>query len=152
MFIHAQGQQSEWALTKRHESEDKFGIQICGNRPELMIKCAELLSNELDIDFVDINVRWPIITHFFGLFSQSGCPIDLVFRQGAGSGLMQRPPRMKRIVMGMSSVMDIPLTVKIRTGVSRNTLIAEPLIPKLISWGASAITVRRIAAHSFASY
>ena len=53
-----QGQQSEWALTKRHESEDKFGIQICGNRPELMIKCAELLSNELEIDFVDINVSW----------------------------------------------------------------------------------------------
>ena len=54
---------------------------------------------------------------------------------------MQRLPRMKRIVTGMSSVMDIPLTVKIRTGVSKNTLIAQPLIPKLISWGASAITV-----------
>ena len=50
------GQPSEWALTRRHESEEIFGIQVCGGKPEVMVKVAELLNNEVDVDFVDINV------------------------------------------------------------------------------------------------
>lgn len=60
------GQQSEWALTKRHKSEDIFGIQICGSKVEQVTKAAEVLNNEVDVDFIDLNM---------------GCPIDLVFNQ-----------------------------------------------------------------------
>lgn len=61
-----QGQQSEWALTKRHKSEDIFGIQICGPKVEQVTKAAEVLNTEVDVDFIDLNM---------------GCPIDLVFKQ-----------------------------------------------------------------------
>ncbi|ORE23439.1 FMN-linked oxidoreductase [Rhizopus microsporus] len=61
-----QGQQSEWALTKRHKSEDIFGIQICGSKVEQVTKACEVLNNEVDVDFIDLNM---------------GCPIDLVFKQ-----------------------------------------------------------------------
>ncbi|KAI9278071.1 hypothetical protein BY458DRAFT_565654, partial [Sporodiniella umbellata] len=61
-----QGQQSEWALTKRHKSEDIFGIQICGSKVEQVTKAAEVLNTEVDVDFIDLNM---------------GCPIDLVFKQ-----------------------------------------------------------------------
>ncbi|XP_071496553.1 tRNA-dihydrouridine(47) synthase [NAD(P)(+)]-like [Diadema antillarum] len=121
-----QGQTSEWALLKRHPSEDVFGVQLCGGYPDTMTKCAELLSNTIDIDFIDVNV---------------GCPIDLVYHKGAGSGLMNRMGKFQEIVRGMSSVLDIPLTVKMRTGIQEGKLIAHKVIPQVLNWGASVVTV-----------
>ncbi|XP_012688386.2 tRNA-dihydrouridine(47) synthase [NAD(P)(+)]-like isoform X2 [Clupea harengus] len=121
-----QGQTSEWALLKRHESEDLFGVQLEGCFPDTMTRCAELLNDNIDVDFVDIN---------------SGCPIDLVFKKGGGCGLMMRTNKFEQIVRGMNSVLDVPLTVKIRTGVQEKTNIAHKLIPELKKWGASLITL-----------
>lgn len=41
-------------------------LQIEGCFPDTMTRCAELINNNADVDFVDIN---------------SGCPIDLVFKK-----------------------------------------------------------------------
>jgi hypothetical protein len=38
-----QGQQSEWALLKRHPCEDLFGVQICGAHPDSVARCVQLL-------------------------------------------------------------------------------------------------------------
>ena len=42
------------------ESRD---CQVCGGYPDAMARCAQLLDERVDVDFVDIN---------------SGCPIDLI--------------------------------------------------------------------------
>uniref|UniRef100_A0A3Q1JMH0 tRNA-dihydrouridine(47) synthase [NAD(P)(+)] n=1 Tax=Anabas testudineus TaxID=64144 RepID=A0A3Q1JMH0_ANATE len=115
-----QGQQSEWALLKRHESEDLFGVQVEGCFPDTMTRCAELINNNADVDFVDIN---------------SGCPIDLVYKKGGGCGLMTRTRKFEQIVKGMNYVLDVPLTVKIRTGVQEKCSIAHKLIPEMKNWG-----------------
>lgn len=119
---------SEWALLKRHYSEDIFGAQLCGAFPDTMTKCAELLQNEVPIDFVDINL---------------GCPIDLVFKQGAGSALMGRHTKLEQIVRGMKHVLDIPLTVKMRTGISDKKVSwnAHKLITNLKLWDVSLVTL-----------
>ncbi|XP_053718318.1 tRNA-dihydrouridine(47) synthase [NAD(P)(+)]-like [Synchiropus splendidus] len=121
-----QGQQSEWALLKRHESEDLFGVQVEGCFPDTMTKCAELINNNIEVDFVDIN---------------SGCPIDLVYKKGGGCGLMTRTKKFAQIIKGMNYVLDVPLTVKIRTGVQEKTNIAHKLIPEMKKWGVSMITL-----------
>ncbi|XP_047461121.1 tRNA-dihydrouridine(47) synthase [NAD(P)(+)]-like isoform X2 [Mugil cephalus] len=121
-----QGQQSEWALLKRHESEDLFGVQVEGCFPDTMTRCAELINNNADVDFVDIN---------------SGCPIDLVYKKGGGCGLMTRTRKFEQIIKGMNYVLDVPLTVKIRTGVQEKSNIAHKLIPEMKNWGVSMITL-----------
>lgn len=121
-----QGNVSEWALLKRHPCEDIFGIQICGSYPDTMTRCAELIENECNVDFIDINM---------------GCPIDLVFHKGAGSALMHRPKRLFDIVKSMKKVMTIPLTCKMRTGVETKKNNAHVIIPQLRDCGVSLCTV-----------
>ncbi|NXA68708.1 DUS3L synthase, partial [Mohoua ochrocephala] len=121
-----QGQSSEWALLKRHHTEDIFGVQLEGAFPDTMTKCAELLNRTIEVDFVDINV---------------GCPIDLVYKKGGGCALMTRSNKFEQIVRGMNSVLDVPLTVKIRTGVQEKMNVAHKIIPRIREWGASMVTL-----------
>ncbi|XP_045404876.1 tRNA-dihydrouridine(47) synthase [NAD(P)(+)]-like [Lemur catta] len=121
-----QGQTSEWALLKRHQCEDIFGVQLEGAFPDTMTKCAELLNRTIDVDFVDINV---------------GCPIDLVYKKGGGCALMHRSAKFQQIVRGMNQVLDVPLTVKIRTGVQERVNLAHRLLPDLWDWGAALVTL-----------
>ncbi|NWI48911.1 DUS3L synthase, partial [Calyptomena viridis] len=121
-----QGQSSEWALLKRHHTEDIFGVQLEGAFPDTMTKCAELLNRTIEVDFVDINV---------------GCPIDLVYKKGGGCALMTRSNKFEQIVRGMNSVLDVPLTVKIRTGVQEKVNVAHKIIPRIREWGASMVTL-----------
>ena len=41
-----------------------LGVQVCGAFPDTMTKCAEMLCQHVEVDFIDINC---------------GCPIDLIF-------------------------------------------------------------------------
>ncbi|OWF48579.1 tRNA-dihydrouridine(47) synthase [NAD(P)(+)]-like [Mizuhopecten yessoensis] len=121
-----QGQMSEWALLKRHETEDLFGVQICGAFPDTLTRCCQLINDELSVDFVDLNC---------------GCPIDLVFKKGEGCALMGKSNKFEQVVRSMKSVLDVPLTVKLRTGIFDNKNIAHYLVPKLRRWGASLVTI-----------
>jgi len=95
-----QGQQSEWALLRRHPEEDFFGVQVCGGYPDTLTRCMEVLERECDFDFVDINM---------------GCPIDLVCNKGAGSSLLLKPKKIEQIVIGSSAMLSRPLTIKVRS-------------------------------------
>uniref|UniRef100_A0A915HMB3 tRNA-dihydrouridine(47) synthase [NAD(P)(+)] n=1 Tax=Romanomermis culicivorax TaxID=13658 RepID=A0A915HMB3_ROMCU len=99
--LEQKGKQSEWALIRRHSSEKFFGVQLCGGHSDTMTKCAQLLRETCQIDFIDLNIA---------------CPIDLICQKGAGCMLMNRTNRLADIVNGVNSVIgDIPLTLKIRT-------------------------------------
>ncbi|XP_065609847.1 tRNA-dihydrouridine(47) synthase [NAD(P)(+)]-like, partial [Cyrtonyx montezumae] len=121
-----QGQSSEWALLQRHHTEDIFGVQLEGAFPDTMTKCAELLNQTIDVDFADIN---------------AGCPIDLVSEKGGGCALMTRSNKFEQTVRGMNSVLDVPLTVKIRTGVQEKRNVAHQIIPRIREWGAATLTL-----------
>ncbi|XP_052683373.1 tRNA-dihydrouridine(47) synthase [NAD(P)(+)]-like [Crassostrea angulata] len=121
-----QGQASEWALLKRHESEDLFGVQICGGWADTLTRCSQLINENVELDFLDLNC---------------GCPIDLVYKKGEGCALIGRLNKFEQIIRGMNSVLDVPLTVKMRTGIFDNKNIAHTVIPKLRDWGVSMVTL-----------
>lgn len=118
-----QGQASEWALLKRHQSEDIFGVQIAGGHGDQVSRVSELIAREVQVDFIDINM---------------GCPIDLVCKIGAGSALMNRPKKLEEVVsaaltgieLGSAGKDHMPeLTVKMRTGWDHKKPTARDYIP-----------------------
>ncbi|KAJ5288166.1 tRNA-dihydrouridine(47) synthase [Penicillium angulare] len=138
-----QGAKSEWALMKSHESEMlppsiiqgknvvqgydnsqdlKFGAQIAANKPWQAVKATELLSKFTpNLRVIDLNC---------------GCPIDLLFREGAGSALLDHHSKLEKIIRGMNMVSEkIPITVKIRMGVKDNNPVALKLTERLILGG-----------------
>ncbi|KAL5498012.1 DUS3 [Sanghuangporus vaninii] len=126
-----QGSKEEWSLVRRHPSERVFGIQLAGNKPGILTSTAEIMAREFGstgIDFVDLNC---------------GCPIDLVFRSGSGSALLDSPAKLSKILIGMNKALgEIPVTVKFRTGVKENRNTAHKLMPRLAAeTGIGAMTL-----------
>ncbi|KAJ5578501.1 tRNA-dihydrouridine(47) synthase [Penicillium hispanicum] len=138
-----QGAKSEWTLLKAHESEMlppsvtpgsnivqgydnakdfKFGAQIAANKPWQALKATEVLSKFTPhLRVIDLNC---------------GCPIELVFRDGAGSALLDHHSKLEKIIRGMNAVsQEIPITVKIRMGTRDNHPNALRLTERLVLGG-----------------
>jgi tRNA-dihydrouridine synthase 3 len=121
------GQKSEWALLKRHPSEDCFGVQLAASHVDQLARCAELLADEARFDFLDLNC---------------GCPIDLVYNKGMGSALLERPSRLEDLVRSAHRVVQQPITVKLRIGRDeKNPSIHRNVLPYMREWGVSATVV-----------
>ncbi|KDR71559.1 hypothetical protein GALMADRAFT_791101 [Galerina marginata CBS 339.88] len=124
------GSKEEWSLVRRHPSERIFGVQVAGNKPLNLVPTAEVIAKELagNIDFVDVNC---------------GCPIDLVFKSGSGSALLDTVGKLGKILIGMNKALgEIPVTVKLRTGVKDGKNTAHKLMPRLgAEWNAGCITL-----------
>ncbi|KAJ7070230.1 zinc finger dihydrouridine synthase [Mycena belliarum] len=124
------GSKEEWSLVWRHPSERTFGVQLAGSKVASVVAAAEALSGELGdgVDFVDLNC---------------GCPIDLVFKTGSGSALLDNPNRLGKLVRGMSRALGaVPVTVKMRAGVKDGRNTAHKLMPRLgPEFGAGGLTL-----------
>jgi tRNA-dihydrouridine synthase 3 len=100
----------------------KFGAQITGNAPWVVIKATQALTNYLPhLRLIDINC---------------GCPIDMVFNQGAGSALLDSPAKLERMIRGMNAVSgEVPITCKLRLGVREGKPTAQKIIERLAFGG-----------------
>ena len=54
---------------------------------------------------------------------------------------MGRVSKFEQIVKGMTGIMDVPLTVKVRTGIYSDKNIAHTLMPRLREWDVALTTV-----------
>ncbi|ODV84316.1 hypothetical protein CANARDRAFT_29197 [[Candida] arabinofermentans NRRL YB-2248] len=125
-----QGSNSEWALPKAHESEyPGFGIQLATAKHWQAAKAADIIQ-QLCPKVSELNLN-------------CGCPIDLLYRKGEGSALMENPARLLRILKSMNySSSDIPITLKIRMGVKDDKPLAENLVDRVLKSGdVAAITL-----------
>ncbi|KFY27966.1 hypothetical protein V493_03182 [Pseudogymnoascus sp. VKM F-4281 (FW-2241)] len=136
------GGKGEWALMKAHESELtpprytptstvqnydnskdlKFGVQISSSKPWMAFKATEALVTLVpNLRSIDLNC---------------GCPIELVYQTGAGSGLLDAPSKLEKMIRGMNAVsLDVPVTAKIRMGTRDNKPTATKTIERLAFGG-----------------
>ncbi len=98
--------QSLWNSSKSRLRMDHSGeptprsVQIAGTEPEQMAEAARI-NAEQGAQIIDINM---------------GCPAKKVCRKAAGSALLQNEPLVAEIVSAVVQAVDIPVTLKIRTG------------------------------------
>ena len=107
------------------DAERPCGAQIFGNDPKTMAIAAEK-TLEFNPQFVDINM---------------GCPAPKVAASGGGALLMKSPELAEQIVKEVVNAVNIPVTVKMRSGWDDNTINAVELAKRCEEAGASAITV-----------
>jgi tRNA-dihydrouridine synthase B len=88
-----------------HEGEvDPISVQIAGADPQMMADAARYNVDE-GAQIIDINM---------------GCPAKKVCNVMAGSALLQNEPLVQRIVEAVVRAVNVPVTLKIRTGWDRN--------------------------------
>lgn len=91
------------------ETQRPVGIQLFGEDPEVMARAAQF-AQEKGADFVDLNF---------------GCPVPKVTKKGAGSAILKDLPQMAIMISTIKKAIQIPLTIKIRTGWDQETRNAE---------------------------
>ncbi|GBU10289.1 tRNA-dihydrouridine synthase B [Gammaproteobacteria bacterium] len=88
-------------LRSDHQGEPgPISVQIAGADPSFMARTARI-NADLGADIIDINM---------------GCPAKKVCKVAAGSALLQDERLVKEILEAVVAAVDIPVTLKIRTG------------------------------------
>jgi tRNA-dihydrouridine synthase B len=128
-FVSAQGllQKNKYtkAMLALNDNEHPVGIQLFGHEPGHLAQASRFVQ-DAGADFVDLNC---------------GCPERKIVSTGAGAALLKDPDLIARIVEAMARSVTIPVTVKIRLGVTRESNIAAKLARMVEDAGAKAIAV-----------
>ena len=88
------------------KSKSLVGIQLFGESEEDIINAAHYVK-EAGASFVDINL---------------GCPVKKVVKKGCGAALMRDPAYLETFLTKIKRKIELPLTVKMRTGWSHDEL------------------------------
>lgn len=91
------------SLRRCHNAQSGLrSVQIVGSEPLQLAEAARLNADD-GADIIDINM---------------GCPAKKVCKKAAGSALLADERRVAEILTAVVSAVDVPVTLKIRTGVS----------------------------------
>lgn len=102
-------------------------IQLFGSNAEVISKAAKILIDKFNIKIIDINM---------------GCPVPKVaISSKAGSALLKEPKKIYEIVKETVKAINVPVTVKIRSGWDSNNINAVEVAKICEKAGASAITI-----------
>ena len=107
------------------ETEKPAAVQIFGCDPATMAEAAKKAA-ATGCAAVDINM---------------GCPAPKIAGNGGGSALMKDPDLAARITEAVAKAIDLPVTVKFRSGWDENSINAVEFAGLQESAGAAAITV-----------
>ena len=100
------------SLMSYDETQRPIGIQLFGEDPEMMAHAARI-AQEKGADFIDLNF---------------GCPVPKVVKKGAGSAILKDLPHLTLMLKTVKAAIDIPLTIKIRTGWDQGTRNADEVL------------------------
>ncbi len=111
-------------IIRTEDDERPIAIQIFGSDPYVMADTAKKVQKYADI--IDINM---------------GCPAPKVVKNGDGSKLLLDLNLIKQIVEEVVKSVEIPVTVKMRTGWDSENIVAVEVAQIIEKAGAKAITV-----------
>ena len=102
-------------------------VQLFGSNPQTLANAAKRVVELYNVKIIDINM---------------GCPVPkIAVKSQAGSALLKDPDKIYQIIKTVKENVDVPVTIKIRSGWDENSINA-PLVAKLAEKaGASAITI-----------
>ncbi|WP_165212127.1 tRNA dihydrouridine synthase DusB [Streptococcus tangpeifui] len=92
------------------KGEHPVSIQLFGNDGDSLARAAEFIQTNTETDMVDINM---------------GCPVNKIVKNEAGAMWLKDPEKIYQVVKTVKSVLNIPLTVKMRTGWADSSLAVE---------------------------
>lgn len=82
------------------KDEKPISVQVAGYDENIMLQAAKMMQ-DLGADIIDINM---------------GCPVKKIVKNEAGSALMKDIDKARKIVEILVNNLDVPVTLKIRTG------------------------------------
>jgi tRNA-dihydrouridine synthase B len=115
---------SSTRLISKDETEPRCA-QIVGTDPKIMADAARRCADQ-GIQLIDLNF---------------GCPAKKICNKAAGSALLQYPDQVKAILTKVVAAVDIPVTVKIRTGWSNKNKNALQIANIAEQSGISALYI-----------
>lgn len=116
------------------DDERPFAVQLFGSDPSIMAEAASVVA-ELGATIVDINM---------------GCWVPKVAGKGAGAALLKDVCTATAVVSAVVEAVDVPVTVKIRSGWDPQTLTAVEFARAAEQCGVQAIAVHaRTASQGF---
>lgn len=107
------------------DEERPAAVQIFGTDPKTMAESA-VYALRYEPNIIDINM---------------GCPAPKVTSNGAGSALLKNPPLAGEIIKAVVNAVELPVTVKIRSGWDEDSINAVEMAKIAEDAGAQAITV-----------
>lgn len=114
-------------LLKLGEQEHPAGVQIFGSDLSCMEEAAAIAAEVSGADIIDINM---------------GCPVPKVANNGDGSGLLRNLDKACQVAEAvMRGARGRPVTVKMRLGWDRSSIVCIELAQRLEQLGIAAITV-----------
>lgn len=121
------GNEKTFDLLKMDETERPIAQQIFGSDIDSFVTAAKKIEQEMKPDIIDINM---------------GCPVPkIAVRSQAGASLLKNPEKIYEIVKAVVESVDIPVTVKIRSGWDNNSINAVEVAKQIEKAGAKAITI-----------
>jgi nifR3 family TIM-barrel protein len=122
------------AYLKTNSAEQPLAVQIFGSDPDEMGAAASIAA-ESGAAMIDVNM---------------GCPARKVVKTGAGSALLKDHRLAERIVSAVRDAIDIPITVKMRSGWSPAETVVHDFAQMFENSGVDAITLHpRFATQGF---
>src|SRR6195256_5688369 len=113
------------SVAKRGAEEQPMAVQLAGCEPQIMAEAAKLNADR-GARLIDINF---------------GCPVKKVVNGHAGSALMRDELHAARILEATVKAVDLPVTLKMRTGWDDNHRNAPRLAQIAESCGIRMVTV-----------
>ena len=114
-------------LMRLGEDEHPGGVQVFGSDLTCMQEAAAIIREVAHPDIIDINM---------------GCPVPKVANNGDGSGLLRDLDKACRVAEAViRGAGDTPVTVKMRLGWDRGSIVCLDLAQQLEQVGVAAITL-----------